>query len=140
MHILVPIDGSQPAWAALDHAVSAPAPTAVTVLSVIDPLEEMYLSDDQLNADVVGVAREHHEKRLEDARGRVKRAGFAGELTRTIKTGRPQAVIPEYAAEEDIDQIVMGSTGRTGLERVMLGSVAEATTRRAPVPVTVVRE
>ena len=139
-HILVPIDGSRPAWAALEHALTAHAPTALTVLSVIDPLEEMYLAEDQLEPATVTVARDHHEDRLEDARGRVRRTGFSGDLELVIKTGRPQAVIPEYADEEDVDQIVMGSTGRTGLERIVLGSVAEAVTRRSAVPVTTVRE
>jgi len=53
--------------------------------------------------------------------------------------GRPTKVIVEYADDHDIDQIVMGSHGRSGMSRILLGSVAEIVVRRASVPVTVVR-
>jgi nucleotide-binding universal stress UspA family protein len=45
----------------------------------------------------------------------------------------------DYAAEHDIDHIVVGSHGRTGASRILLGSVAETVARRSPVPVTIVR-
>jgi nucleotide-binding universal stress UspA family protein len=48
-------------------------------------------------------------------------------------------VIVTYADENDVDHVVLGSHGRKGLTRVLLGSVAEAVVRRSPVPVTVVR-
>lgn len=53
--------------------------------------------------------------------------------------GEPAPVIAETAAEVDADLIVMGTHGRTGLSRLMMGSVAEAVLRRAPCPVLTVR-
>ena len=55
--------------------------------------------------------------------------------------GAPAQTVLEYLEDEgnSIDQVVMGSHGRTGLSRVLMGSVAEKVTRRSPVPVTVVR-
>lgn len=138
-HFLVPIDGSRPAWNALNHAVTDYDPATLTVLTVIDPLEGMYLSDAQLESGVIEVQRQRYEDRLEDASGRIKQTGFTGEVELVLEFGRPQQVIPEYADEVGADQIIMGSTGRTGLERVAMGSIAEAVTRRATVPVTVVR-
>jgi len=45
----------------------------------------------------------------------------------------------EYAEESDVDHIVIGSHGRSGVSRILLGSVAESVVRRADMPVTVVR-
>ena len=53
--------------------------------------------------------------------------------------GEPAAVIAETAEEAGADLIVMGTHGRTGLTRVIMGSVAEDVLRRAPCPVLTVR-
>ena len=50
-------------------------------------------------------------------------------------TGDPAHAIADFAKEHDIDLIVMGTHGRTGLLRMLMGSVAEAVVRRAPCPV-----
>jgi len=50
-------------------------------------------------------------------------------------TGDPAGAIPRLAEEEQIDLIVMGTHGRSGLSRLLMGSVAEAIVRRAPCPV-----
>ncbi len=50
-------------------------------------------------------------------------------------TGEPAAAVVELAKEENADLIVMGTHGRTGFSRVLMGSVAEAVVRRAPCPV-----
>jgi nucleotide-binding universal stress UspA family protein len=52
--------------------------------------------------------------------------------------GRPHAVIADYAEEYDVDLIVMGSHGRSGVRRALLGSVTERTLRSTHVPVLVV--
>ena len=56
-----------------------------------------------------------------------------------IEQGYPPDVLIDYAAEHDIDLIVMGSHGRTGVKRMVLGSVTEAVMRAAPCPVLVVK-
>jgi len=55
------------------------------------------------------------------------------------EVGQPSRTIVAYAQEHDLDHVVIGSYGRKGLSRVLLGSVAELVVRRSPVPVTVVR-
>lgn len=50
-------------------------------------------------------------------------------------TGDPSAAIAKLAEEENADMIVLGTHGRTGLLRLLMGSVAEAVVRRAPCPV-----
>jgi nucleotide-binding universal stress UspA family protein len=56
-----------------------------------------------------------------------------------VRVGVPWDEIARLAAEEHADMIVMGTQGRTGLDRLLLGSVAERVIRRAPCPVLTVR-
>ncbi len=69
---------------------------------------------------------------------------FARERDRDIEiateVGRPASTIVEYAEAHDVDLVVVGSHGRTGLSRFLLGSVAEAVATRSPVSVTIIRE
>ena len=58
----------------------------------------------------------------------------------TMVGGSVAKTILEYAHEQDIDLVVMGTTGRTGAERFLIGSVAEKIVRQSKVPVTTVRE
>ena len=55
------------------------------------------------------------------------------------EVGEPAREIVAYAVDEDVDHVVLGSHGRDGLSRLILGSVSERVVRRSPVPVTVVR-
>ena len=57
------------------------------------------------------------------------------EYEHRLITGDPAGAIPRLAEEEHVDMIVMGTHGRSGLSRLLMGSVAEAIVRRAPCPV-----
>ncbi|WP_265108673.1 universal stress protein [Halosolutus halophilus] len=121
--ILVPTDGSGPANAALEYAgeIAAAEDVTVHVLHVIDP--------DADPGDVEGPIAEGREW-----------AGDAGApVIDEIHTGEPRDTILEYAATRDVDAIVMGTRGRRGVGRLLLGSVTEAVVRDAEVPVLVVR-
>lgn len=61
-------------------------------------------------------------------------------LTSYVGFGPPADEITEYAGKNDIDLIVMGTHGRSGLEKMWLGSVTEKVLRHATCPVLVVRE
>ncbi len=54
--------------------------------------------------------------------------------------GTPADKIVQFANEEEVDLIVMGTHGRTGVKRLLMGSVAEAVVRRAPCPVLTMRQ
>ena len=67
-------------------------------------------------------------------------AGGRGVTPETaVATGKPARLIVDYAEEHDVDHIVLGSHGRRGLARVLIGSVAETVVRRSPASVTVIR-
>ncbi|MFC6976692.1 universal stress protein [Halomicroarcula sp. GCM10025709] len=81
--------------------------------------------------------RERAEEICADATAEA--ADHGCEITTAIEIGRPARSILDYADEHDIEHILMGSHGREGVSRLVLGSVAERVVRGAPIPVTIVR-
>ncbi|GGN18885.1 universal stress protein [Halarchaeum nitratireducens] len=134
--LLVPTDGSTTANAAIDHALdlAESMDADVDVLSVVneaslglDTRSTVILDELEAQADeTVGSAVAQAEARGIEADGHVAH-------------GSPPDVISDRAGEVDADAIVMGTTGRSGLDRVLLGSVTERTVRSADVPVLTVR-
>lgn len=138
--ILVPIDGSEQSSDALSYAIEEFPTATLVLLHVIDPVEAGYTA----SATVPGYSEEWYEhskeaaeELLSDARDRAESEGLTVETLTDV--GRPSRIIVEYVEENDVDQIVMGSHGRSGVTRILLGSVAETVVRRSPVPVTVIR-
>lgn len=62
-----------------------------------------------------------------------------GAVVREVRTGTPFLEIIRYAKEKEIDLIVIGTHGRSGLVQVLMGSVAEKVVRKSPCPVLTVR-
>lgn len=142
MHVLVPYDESEGSDHALEHALEQYPEATVTLLHVVDLVDAGYASP--VDGTVPGFWEEwfENEKAASErllGEGR-QRASEAGVDVRTdTVVGRPTRAINEYVEEHAVDHVVMGSHGRSGVTRVLLGSVAEGVVRRAPVPVTVVR-
>jgi len=140
MHVLVPIDDSPQAMDALRLALDTFPTATITLLTVIDPIEAGYRAESVLpsySETWYESKQEAAEQRFEEARDVA--ADTDVDLETVTEVGRPSRLIVEYAQEHDIDHVVMGSHGRSGVARVLLGSVAEAVVRRSPVPVTIVR-
>jgi len=138
--ILVPLDGSPQAIDALTYALTEFPDADVAVLHVIDPIDAGYSSV----ASVPGYSEDWYENEKESAETLFERAhdlaaDHGADLDTAIELGRPSRVIVEYAVEHEFDHIVIGSHGRSGVSRILLGSVAETVVRRSPIPVTVVR-
>jgi nucleotide-binding universal stress UspA family protein len=138
--ILVPFDGSPLSEKALERAVTRHPDAEITVLNVIDPVQAVY------EAELKGLpsARNWVDRvadRADDlcAAAAERAAAHGCEVTTAVETGRPARAILDYADEHGIDHVVMGSHGRSGVSRLVLGSVAEQVVRQSPVPVTVVR-
>lgn len=134
--VLVPIDGSEQSWEALDFAIDLFEEATITVIHVIRWVPEYYDSPH----------REHVMEDAEDLIGEAQeQAKQAGVNTTTnfeseIETGPPAKMIIEYSETYGVDHVVMGSRGRTGIKRLLLGSVAETVARRSPAPVTIIRQ
>jgi len=138
--LLVPVDGSDPADAALEFALEEYPDADITVLSVIDPTDVGYGSIEAAPSTFEHLqksAEERTQKVLDEAESRAAEHGMT--VTGETVIGMPSRAIVEWAENNDVDGIVIGSHGRQGVTRVLLGSVAESVVRRSPVPVTVVR-
>ena len=138
--LLVPIDGSDPADAALEFALEEYPDADITVLSVIDPTDVGYGSIEAAPSTFEHLqksAEERTQNVLDEAESRAADHGMT--VTGETVIGMPSRAIVEWAENNDVDGIVIGSHGRQGVTRVLLGSVAESVVRRSPVPVTVVR-
>jgi len=136
--VLVPTDGSAPSDAALSVGIDV-ARTASADLHLLSVVDVTSLGVD-VRTDVQATALEESaETILDTATNRASEAGvdpsataveFGGSISRTIRT---------YVADHDVDLVVMGTHGRTGFDRYVLGSVTARLVRTAPVPVLTVR-
>jgi len=137
-HVLVPVDDSPMARRALDFALEAHPEAELTLLHVVDLVEESYGARMLVGEETL---RERARERAADlADDYLERAAdHPGTVSTVTEFGKPARVIGDYADDEDVDLIVIGSHGRSLLSRVLLGDVAADVVRRAPVPVTVVR-
>jgi len=142
--ILVPIDGSPPSDQGLDEAIAFARLTGGTIrlVHVLDEL--VFVTGFETGATyantVLPALRRRSDSILAAGRKRVAAASVPVETTTSeCFARRPSDVIVEQAAEWGADLIVIGTHGRRGVNRVMLGSDAEQIVRMAPVPVLLVR-
>lgn len=135
--IVVPTDGSAVANAALDEAAALAAEHGATLhaLTVVDPAVLGYDVYAAMEADVL---EQRAASILDRAVERASDAGVA-DVVRATEFGSPRRSIVRYAAEAAVDLVAMGTHGRSGVDRFLMGSVTEGTLRTAPVPVLTVR-
>lgn len=133
--VVVPMDLSEHSLAALEQAaVLAATPAALRIVHVLPELDPA--SPGAIWGDI----------KDEDRRAHAEKAFREGlpEAFRTtpveVRIGGAVHEIVTYAEEEAASLVVLGSHGRTGLSRVLLGSIAENVVRRAPCSVLVVRK
>ena len=139
--ILVPVDDSEQAHEACAFVAREFPDATMILLHVINPAEAGYSAQ----ASIPSFSEEWYEgekaaaeELFDDIAALASDAGLTVE--REIEVGKPIRTIVEFAEENDVDQIVMGSHGRSGVTRILLGSVAEAVVRTCPVPVLTVRQ
>jgi nucleotide-binding universal stress UspA family protein len=137
-HVLVPMDDSPLARRALDFATGVHAGADITVLHVIDYVEESYSAEMLVGPEELRErARTKIDRLFDEVRERTKT--HEGEVETVVTFGTPAREIADYAADHDVDLVVMGCHGRPLVSRVLLGDVAQTVVQRAAVPVTVVR-
>ncbi len=136
--ILVPTDGSPAAAAAIDHAVDLAERYGARLhaLYVVDATA--FASVDAGSEMVVDALEQEGEQAVEVVREQGEAAGL--EVQTTIVSGTAYRSIIDYIEAEGVDLVVMGTHGRRGVERFLLGSVTERVVRSADVPVLTVRE
>lgn len=136
---LVALDDSPQAQRALEYALSTHGGDDFVLVHVIDYSES--ITDPKRGGR--GRLEGWYQKATEDADDLFEGAEeqideHGSSVTTVVSDGKPAEEILDSADEHDVDQIVMGSHGRTGVGRILLGSVAEQVVRRAECPTTVV--
>ena len=141
--ILVPVDGSHTSTLGLQEAIriAIDQRARLKLISVIDGLiiaqnfEGLIIADDMIDA-----LRESGKKAINNALALVKKYDLKAEATTFETVGdRVAEVIVREAKKWKADLIVMGTHGRRGFNRLVLGSDAEGVLRHSPVPVLMVR-
>ena len=138
-NILVPIDFSRHSQAALNHAIGLARDIRAKLLlvhvitapatTVPLPLRSQYYNDLEREA-VQSIERLLRRKKVKTKDYRLV----------ILQGGDPARLITQQAAKSRSSMIVMGSQGRTGLQRLILGSVAEKTIRYAQCPILIVKK
>lgn len=140
--ILVPLDGSETAWHALETALQLAASTSAELRAVyVIDVPMMAFDAPGFDPSIIRDAYEQEGRRVtDDAEARMKEHGVTG--TTRIEEAEPGQDVAERvllaAADWKADLITMGTHGRRGLRRLMLGSVAERVVRSATLPVLLV--
>ncbi|GGM56267.1 nucleotide-binding universal stress UspA family protein [Halarchaeum rubridurum] len=139
--VLVPTDGSDTAGEGVDHALDLAAAHDATVraLSVAAPgLEAAAVDGGGSVRSTTGAARTASERAARRVADAAEERGL--DATCAVERGVPHRVIRSHVRRHDVDVVVMGTHGRTGIARALTGSVTERVIRRADVPVVTVRE
>ncbi|MFB6114241.1 MAG: universal stress protein [Halodesulfurarchaeum sp.] len=135
--ILVPTDGSDGAQTVIERAVDIASRYGATIdaLYVADARIEGVVPEEARDAVLNAMRREG-----EEATNAISAAGAERDvrINTVVREGIPHQTILQHVKENDVDLIVMGTHGRTGLERQIIGSVAERIVRLAQVPVMTV--
>jgi len=143
--ILVPTDFSEPSDAALEYA-RALADKFGATLHLLHVIEPGYATGTFSNEAYIAVeAPGSYEMLVKEAQAKFAYRVFPSDRARhgattEVMTGMSAATIVEFARDQHIDLIVMGTHGRTGLAHLLMGSVAEHVVRTASCPVLTVRQ
>ncbi|MBV8434074.1 MAG: universal stress protein [Candidatus Eremiobacteraeota bacterium] len=138
--IVVPVDGSDLALcglhAAIDLAKAVDASIEIAYVVDITKAAAAAYGDPQYVAPCLEALRDDGKRIVQTAFAEAANQGVSAAIR--LLEGNPAEAIVELAREPDVRWIVMASHGRSGLGRLLLGSVAEGVLRRSSVPVVVV--
>lgn len=129
--ILVATDGSENSQKAVEKAVDLAAQLGASLHAI--SVTPQYPSERPGGS---GSSDQRGEAAIEAAREAAERADV--EFEGSVQTGLPHEEIIEFISHNDVDMLVMGTHSRTGLKRMVIGSVAEKTVRNSPIPVLTV--
>ena len=135
--ILVPIDGSDPATAALDHALAIATHHDATV-DVLHVADTNVPSQTRIGTDVIDALVEEGAQIVTDASERAEDQELT--ITTEVVQGEPTEAIVGYAADHDHDLVVMGSRGQRNLNEYVLGSTTDRVVNRTDRQVLTVRD
>jgi len=140
--VLCPVDFSDSSEHALTYAIALTQSYDATLklLHVVQPPLMSVPGDPmvpEFSSDVMQDIAAASQRRLDEIAAKAREQ--VSDVEAEIATGSPFVEIITFAKDQDVDLIVIGTHGRTGLAHVMIGSVAEKVVRKAPCPVLTVK-
>lgn len=138
--ILLPTDGSKHANKAAEHAIwiARKSGAEIIALTVMETSSLVGLPADDLIVRLKEMLEEEASRSLEAVKKLVEKSGAGVKITLRTDEGSPADAILRTIEKEEVDLVVMGTSGKHGLDRFLLGSVAEKVVRSAGCPVLVV--
>ena len=136
--VLIPTDGSDAASMAIDHGIeiAQKADARVHAVNVVDVGSVTLTPGYSAASELTERFEAEGERATEEIATRAADADL--DVTTSVYEGLPARDLLDYADEHEVDLITMGTTGRTGLNRYLLGSTAERVIRHAEMPVLAV--
>lgn len=138
-NILCPVDFSDAAGRALRNAITLAQAFAakLTVLHVVDSLSNIYPGRPLVRPEEQGIYKNEQEKALTKF---LQKFDFRDvDWTQKLMIGEPGEEIVKAARQMNASVIIMGSEGKTGLSRILMGSVAEKVVREVPCSIITVK-
>ena len=143
--ILLPTDGSEYAERAGKYAISLADISGddLIVLNVIDTYYLDAIPQPDIRANLEKELKADAQRAVDQFKAKLEESQCNGvckniQFKILIKNGKPADVILKIIDEEGIDQVIIGKSGKHGLERVLLGQTTERVVRNATVPVNVI--
>lgn len=138
--ILLPTDGSKYSDISEKHAlaIAAANDAEIIALSVIENSFSIGLPDTETINEVNKLLKDENEKNLKRVKMLRDDEGVDVKIRTIVKEGSPAKAILETIDEEDIDLVVMGSSGKSAIDRFLMGSVAEKVVKSAKCSVLLV--
>ena len=143
--ILLPTDGSENAEKAGEYAISLAdiSGADIIVLNVIDTYYLNALPQQDLRESLDKELRADGKRAVEKFKANLEESKCQGyckniQFKVLIKEGKPADVIIKTIDEEGVDQVIIGKSGKHGIEKFLLGQTTERVVREAKVPVTVI--
>lgn len=137
--ILVPTDGSDGMWPVIQHAVDLARTHEAEIhgIYVVNTASYASFSMETAWEGIGEMLRSEGQAALEEIETRAEAGNVPVETT--LIDGSPSSEVIRYAEKTACDLIVMGTHGRGGIDRLLLGSVAERVVRSSKVPVLTIR-
>lgn len=129
--ILVGLDDSEISWKAFEYAVGEARKKELDEITVVHSEvggEDMKLEEYRSGEEI-----------LREAKARAREKNVEVETHLLVRGYDPDVDLVKFAEENDFNHIIVGSRGRSGISRILLGSVAEGVMKKAHCAVTVVR-
>ncbi len=138
--VLVPLDGSELSESALTHVtdiISDCHAADVVLIRIKEPLDPNVIGtlDAKVAVELDEAYRDEAARYLDKVVETLKEKGIAAKTE--VLSGNPAEEIIKYSQKNDIDLIIMSTRGRSGISRLVFGSVAEKVIRNSTVPVLI---